>query len=111
MIANAVIARTEIGIDDHGILTAFLKLDMGGRMGGFGGYELYSPATKDKNFAGHFIKRVFEIVGVNYWDALTHKAVRVVVDEEKKAIEAIGNIINDTWYYPKKEFDEMWGGK
>jgi len=109
MTRNAVIKRTEIGMDDHEIFTAYLVLDMGGVFGKFGGYELYSTATRDKNFAGLFFTRVMETVGVTYWDALVGKAVRALVDEERKQVDAIGNIINEIWFHPQKEYCELWG--
>jgi hypothetical protein len=99
-------------IEDHGLLTAFLMLDYGGTVQGFGGYGLYSPAkkVKEKNFAGHFIYRTLETVGVYEWENLVGKAIRVVIGDDR-LIKGIGHIINDKWFYPQAEFEEIAGDK
>jgi hypothetical protein len=109
---NAVIKSTKVEIEDHGHLTAFLFLDYGGSCQGFGGYGLYSPYVKmkEKNYAGHFLYRTLEAVGVREWDSLTGKAIRVAIGDDG-LIKGIGHIIKDDWFYPTKEFEEIDGDK
>ena len=89
-IKNAIIERAVITNDDHGLLSAWLFLTYGDSGGqGFGGYALYLPASfkhggkGQQNFAGHFIWRVMEVVGVSEWDRLPGKTIRVRADSGK----------------------------
>jgi hypothetical protein len=101
---NAVITDASIGFADHGILTAFIRLDYGGEVQVFGGCRFYSPKAgiSGKNCAGYFIYRVLETAGVDRWEQLKGKAVRVRADHAH--VEAVGNIIKDVWFEPEKEF-------
>jgi hypothetical protein len=104
-IRNAIIGGAHITVEDHGILTAGLILDS---CDGVQVFEcgVYAPKSgiNGKNYAGHFIYRVLEIVGVHRWSQLEGKAVRVMGDSTH--IEAIGHIIKDVWFEPGKEFGQ-----
>lgn len=107
---NAIITRVSLEHDDHGILVGWVYLDYGGAQQGFGGYELYRPIgfngfERQVNSAGHFIWRVMEVVGVFRWEELAGKCVRVKARNE--GIEAIGHIVKDDWFEPRKEFETM----
>jgi hypothetical protein len=104
---NALISSARIEIADHGMLTAIIWLDYGGSDQAFGCFSLYSPATGmgEKNYAGHFIYRVLETVGVRKWGELAGTAIRVVADMEH--VEAIGHIVKDEWFNPRREFEEL----
>lgn len=100
---NAIIERAVIKNDDRVGLTAILNLNYGGLCQNFGYFCLYQPnaGVRTVNAMGHFIYRVLEVAGVNSWDELAGKAVRVVCDAEH--IEKIGHIVKDIWFDPDEE--------
>lgn len=105
---NAIITGKRIDIERG--LSAWLTLDYGGAGQGFGGYLLYAPvgwaAHQEKtNYCGHFIYRVITVAGVEEWEQLVGKTVRVRANH--MGIEAIGHIVKDDWFNPKAEFKAM----
>lgn len=107
-VKNAVIKKARISTE-HG-LTAWLELDYGGTGQGFGGYVLYSPkgledAGSSGNYAGHFIRRVLDVAGVDEWSKLPGQNVRA--QSTHASVIAIGHIIKDEWFCPKREFAMM----
>lgn len=107
-IKNAIIEKVSLSKADHGLLSGWVYLDYGGSGQGFGGYNLYVPKRKLKdagNYAGHFIWRVLEIVGVERWEDLQGKPIRV--DGDHSGIKAIGHILEDKWFNPSEEFEEI----
>jgi len=108
-IKNAIITSARITSDDHGLLSAWLMLDYGGSGQGFGGWSLYLPKSFDhhklESVAGHFIWRVMEIAGVTEWNELVGKTIRA--DAEHSGIVAIGHIVKDDWFNPRKDFEQV----
>lgn len=109
---NAVIERAEITIDRGFILTAWLQLSYGGMGQGFGGYSLFLGKTskhhessKERNFAGIFIHGVMDIAGVESWNGLVGKTIRVEKTDEWGSIIRIGHIVHDKWFDPKVELE------
>ena len=105
---NAIIKSARLSTEDYGVLTAWLDLDYGGGGQGFGGYNLYNPGAGNRvsrNYAGHFIYRCLEIAGVDRWDQLPGKTIRVNLDQDGLGglIQGIGHIVEDKWFFPKRE--------
>lgn len=106
---NAIIQSTQIETERG--LCAWLHLDYGGICQGFGGWLLYTPPdwanhkTNGPNYAGHFIKRCIDIGGVESWEKLPGKTIRVRADHGK--VHAIGHIVKDDWFEPSKDFERM----
>jgi hypothetical protein len=109
-IKNARITGTFLGVEDHGIFTTFLYLDYGGGRQGFGGYTLDKPIPGDGyarvgRAAGiTWLMRVLEVVGVESWEALPGKYVRVKADTTK--VHAIGHMLKDEWFDPAEVLAE-----
>ena len=99
---NAVIESATLSFGDRGFLDCSLTLDYGGSGQGFGGYVLYVPKSwkhhKLQSPAGHFIFRVMEVAGVDNWDALKGRTVRVRAEHSQ--VHAIGHIVKDDWFCP-----------
>lgn len=110
-IRNAIIESVTLDMGDRGLLTAYLHLDYGnGGHQGFGGFVLYLPKgfshhQKDSGFAGHFIFRCMQIAGVESWDKLKGKTVRVKATQGR--VEAIGHIVKEDWFCPEIEFKKV----
>jgi len=107
-IKNAII--TSVDLDTERGLTMWVHLDYGGSGQGFGGYMLYSrdswekDTENNKNYTGHFISRVMEVVGVDSFQKLKGKAVRVKAGHG--SVDAIGNYLEDKWFIPKDEISK-----
>lgn len=115
-IKNAIIASTSLDTGDRGLLTGWLFLDYGdGGHQGFGGHALYLPKdyehhTIKGDYAGHFIFRCMQIAGVESWDKIKGKSIRVKFDGDggfSSKIIAIGHIVKEDWFSPDTDFKTM----
>lgn len=98
-IKNARISKTHLGTEDHGIFTCFVFLDYEGSGQGFGGHQL-----KYKDYGVEYLRKIIEVVGVDSWEKLPGKHVRVEADHCK--VRGIGNIVEDRWFYPEGKDDK-----
>lgn len=101
MIINAKIARTMLGVEDHGIMTFMLFVEWPNAGCGFGGYALdrHNPDTKKRNGKGHAYQAIREILstlGVESWEKLTGTLIRI--EDSGGRINKIGHIIEDRWF-------------
>jgi hypothetical protein len=99
-IENAMITQTRLGYEDHGVMTAYITMDLGedeGAVQAFGGLNLTQPEEMKK-----FVQGVVDAVGVSCWEELPGQHVRVKHhDGPISAIVAIGHILKDKWYIPE----------
>jgi len=107
---NAIVTSATISNDNHGCLTAWLQLDYGSSGQGFGGHVLYLPKSfkhhdPSASYCGHWIWRVMEVAGVDRWNALSGKTIRV--RGARGGIDAIGHIVKDDWFNPSKDFKKI----
>ena len=100
-IKNAKITGTMLGTEDHGVMSFWIHLDYGDSGSqGAGGYVLdeYDKAL-DKRVAtricGAVVAEVLRVVGVESWEQLKGKYIRVKADYNK--VYAIGNLLKNEW--------------
>lgn len=108
---NATIKSTTLDIERG--LSAWLHLDYGGTGQGFGGFILYAKhawtegGQLQANYAGHFIQRCIEIGGVEQWEKLPGRNIRVRREDGFNGkVIAIGHITNDDWFNPQQDFED-----
>lgn len=111
-IENAKITSTVLGYEGHGIFTCVLGLEMNGTGISFGDYGLdeWSEDKKKridtKGTGLEFIKEIMRTVGVDKWEDLRNKFVRVDIEGLGGRALGIGHIMEDKWFYPKQWFEE-----
>lgn len=107
-IENATIRDTMLGIEDHGILTAFVNLEGESWGQGFGGFSHDHGAAKPVGHASlaTFVRGVLDVLGVETWEKLRGVNCRVRWDDGKYngGITAIGHITKNQWFEPKSAF-------
>lgn len=112
MIENAKITYVSISMADHGCLTFYLGLEgKGWILGGYGGYCIGHGYLGADNFdasgAGLIaMMRIMDTVGVEKWEDLNGKYVRVEDTGFGNRITKIGNLIEDKWFDIKEFFNE-----
>lgn len=98
---NARIEDTFLGIEDHGIFTAFVYVAWQGRGCGFGGYSFGgSDLSIASGYGSAFIQNVLNIADVRSWEELKGKFIRIEVDD--LVIKRIGHLMKDEWFDPKE---------
>lgn len=108
-VENAIIERVSLHTRE-GYLTMIIGLKFaGGSYQQFGHYALYLPEHYDnhelKTIAGDFIFNCLEVAGVNDFDKLVGKAIRVKRND--LSIKAIGHITEDLWFCPSEIYAEV----
>lgn len=98
-IQNATITSTFLGLS-RGIMTSFLHLEWQGSGLGFGGYayDRTDQSTGNKvaiNYSIPLIREILAVVGVESWEELNGKLVRVETDGNR--VTRMGNIMSDRW--------------
>lgn len=104
-IENALIKNVDLSMADHGCLTLAMTLEGGGWGVVYGGYCLgkgYLGADDDffdGSAAGmEYLIRIMDTVGVEKFQDLKGKYVRVALKGWGSSVKIIGNIIKDQWF-------------
>lgn len=104
-IENALITNVDLSMADHGCLTLAMTLEGSGWGVVYGGYCLgkgYLGADDDffdGSAAGmEYLMRIMDTVGVEKFQDLKGKYVRVAAKGWGNSVKIIGNIINDKWF-------------
>lgn len=97
-IENAKINGTFIGTEDHGIFSININFEGDGWSQGTGHYFAAEGAVE------RWIKGVIKVVGVERWEDLPGKLVRIRRDGGGLSgrIIAVGDIFKDNWFYFEK---------
>lgn len=90
---NALIKDVYLGLEDHNILTYNISLDYGGSGQGFGNYNC------NENLSTH-LKPLLAVFDVREFNKL--KGLPCRVKRENGMVVAIGHIINNVWFEPRK---------
>ena len=104
-IENALIEKVDLSMADYGCLTLAMTLQGGGWGVTYGGYCLgkgYLGADDDffdGSAAGmEYLMRIMDTVGVERFQDLKGKYVRVATKGWGDQVKIIGNIIKDKWF-------------
>jgi hypothetical protein len=104
-IENALIEKVDLSMADHGCLTLAMTLQGGGWGVVYGGYCLgkgYLGADDDffdGSAAGmEYLMRIMDTVGVERFQDLKGKYVRVATKGWGDQVKIIGNILKDKWF-------------
>lgn len=104
-IENALITNVDLSMADHGCLTLAMTLEGSGWGVVYGGYCLgkgYLDADDDffdGSAAGmEYLMRIMDTVGVEKFQDLKGKYVRVANKRWGSSVKIIGNIIKDKWF-------------
>jgi hypothetical protein len=103
-IKNVKITNVSLTMADHGCLTFYLTLEGDGWGINYGGYciglgFLGSDSFTAENGSGLVaIMRIMDTVGVERWENLKGKYIRIVDESWGSSVKKIGNIIEDKWF-------------
>lgn len=110
-IKNARIENVSITMADHGCLTFHLALDGGSWGCCYGGYCIGHGYLGANEFTAsakglECIMRIMNTVGVERWEDLKGKYIRIVDPGWGGTITKIGHITDDKWFDIKEFFQE-----
>ena len=104
-IENALITNVDLSMADHGCLTLAMTLEGSGWGVVYGGYCLGKGylGVADDFFDGsaagmEYLMRIMDTVGVEKFQDLKGKYIRVAAKGWGNSVKIIGNIINDKWF-------------
>jgi hypothetical protein len=111
-ILNAKITSTSITMADHGCLTFWVTIEGGGWGVSIGGYKIGNGYIGADEFDGYgpgleAMMRIMDIVGVEKWEDLKDKYIRVESNGWGERITKIGHITSNKWF----DIDEFFKSK
>lgn len=112
-IENAKITNASISMADHGCLTFFITLDGGGwgvNVGGYcigHGYLGADDFTAENGSGLIAMMEIMNVVGVERWEDLVGKYVRVKTEGLGSRVTVIGNILKEKWFDIDGFFDNF----
>jgi len=106
---NAKITSTHLGLEGHGIFTAYLQLDTTDGSRSFGGYFLDGYNSNECRvgtaWGMEFVRRLVATVGKESWETLRGAVCRVRLDGHQ--VVAIGHFLEDRWFCPKTDLKHL----
>ena len=112
-IENALIKSIDLSMADHGCLTLSMTLDGYGWGVVYGGYCLGKGylGADDDFFEGsatgtEYLMRIMDTVGVENFQDLKGKYVRIATKGWGDSVKIIGNIIKDKWFDAESFFTD-----
>lgn len=109
-IENARIVSTSISMADHGVLSISFGVigdgwgcNIGQWVNGHG--YLGANNWKGNGSAIVAMMKIMDTVGVEKWEDLPGKLIRVKIDRLSSPIDEIGNIIEDKWFNLRKFYE------
>ena len=103
-IKNVKIKKVSLTMADHVCLTFYLLLEGDGWEISYGGYCIGHGFLDSDSFIAEnggglvAMMRIMDTVGVERWEDLKDKYIRVVDEGWGSPIKKIGNIIEDKWF-------------
>lgn len=110
-IKNAQIVETMLGREDHGILTFVISIEFDDCCRcGIGGYALdwYDRSTDKRVYSCkgmEAISKILDTVGVDAWEQLKGKYIRIKYRGLGSTIDEIGNLMEDKWFNIREFFN------
>lgn len=108
-IVNALIENVSLSMADHGVLYYYLTLKMNGCGCSYGGRIIGKGYLGAKEFQGYekgteALMRIMDVVGVEKWEDMKGRYVRVELPGWGGIVDRIGNIIEDKWFSQEEFF-------
>ena len=108
-IKNAQIESTMLGREDHGIFTFMIYIRFDGCGCGVGGYALdaYDKQLNKRVFSTkslEAVSKILDVVGVDKWEDLKGKYIRIKDNGWGSTIDEIGNLMENKWFNLRKFF-------
>lgn len=108
-ILNGVIKNVSLTMADLGCLTSYITVEGGGFGASLGGYCLGHGYLGSDHFDAsgkglESIMRVMDVVGVERYEELKGRYVRIASKGLGSTVSIIGNILNDKWFDYKQFF-------
>ena len=110
-IQNALIKSVDLSMQDHAVMTLSMVLNGCGWGCTYGGYALGQGYLGSDDFDGsakgmESIMRIMDVVGVERFNDLKGKYVRVATKGWGTTVKIIGNVLTDHWFDIEEFFKE-----